>query len=736
MDSSEEAKKESTSKDNSNDNFVVASTSDSSLVDNNVVADVNLSGGGGREDLANLLQKCDDAAAEDPNKATKKATPARQKHRRVLSAVEGSAAQQFLLGELNNSSADSDVLGKTVQNSNTTISKMNSNNSSSSAADGEPNKSSSGLKITDLSQWNIAAQYKADTQHTVTTGGSINDQPNSNNTTTNNNNNNIFSVSPMPSLRQSYSPAPAPATSTPAAGSGSGGGVTTTKKYNIQWDPNGDEDDDGLVSGTGSNSNNIDESVLNSIHQQNHHLHHHHHHHHHIPLSSLGTFDASSSVAATAALSSCSQRSIMSQYSTDLEEEEEGAQDLFEEEDLVGEFVPDCSDGQTPTRPGSSSKRVGNKSSRSNTTNRLSWSSSSSNPTPTALSSSPSQARAQQIEHQRRLQQTSSAIAAKRKQMEQQQQQTATDQLLLSSLINHIDTKFQTIQQSQKDYFTRMMTQISLESNKKSQIEHRLHSQLLLQSESMIAMELKILRLEARVEKRERENLLQMQLLQQQAQAQAQQQQQQQQNKMRFSGGGGGASGSGFLIGGLSNIGGTTSVGISGSPFVDTKMLGNVEEDMGEEEEENSTDSDNGDNDDYYDDDQDIRTSNRGVGNRKKSSGSRVLRKIVASSAASLVSAVTATSGEGLGLDLGDDDDDLDDVHEDDDSTAASAHSDSTEPSRVRGVEVEEDNSTIASSLADRMIGRTRGGIGRYNRGIRAVVTGITADDDESTSSK
>jgi hypothetical protein len=41
------------------------------------------------------------------------------------------------------------------------------------------------------------------------------------------------------------------------------------------------------------------------------------------------------------------------------------------------------------------------------------------------------------------------------------------------------------------------------ESAKRTDLEQRLHSQLLLQSETMVAMELKLLRLEAKVERRE-----------------------------------------------------------------------------------------------------------------------------------------------------------------------------------------------------------------------------------------
>lgn len=44
---------------------------------------------------------------------------------------------------------------------------------------------------------------------------------------------------------------------------------------------------------------------------------------------------------------------------------------------------------------------------------------------------------------------------------------------------------------------------IQQETTKRMSLEQRLHSQLLLQSETMVAMELKLLRLEAKVERRE-----------------------------------------------------------------------------------------------------------------------------------------------------------------------------------------------------------------------------------------
>jgi len=60
------------------------------------------------------------------------------------------------------------------------------------------------------------------------------------------------------------------------------------------------------------------------------------------------------------------------------------------------------------------------------------------------------------------------------------------------------------IQQQQKRDTDRLANMIQNESNRSHVLEGRLHSQLLLQAETMVAMEVKLLRLEAKVEKQER----------------------------------------------------------------------------------------------------------------------------------------------------------------------------------------------------------------------------------------
>eukprot|EP00979_Chaetoceros_neogracilis_P007053 scaffold1465_cov222-Chaetoceros_neogracile.AAC.2 len=67
-----------------------------------------------------------------------------------------------------------------------------------------------------------------------------------------------------------------------------------------------------------------------------------------------------------------------------------------------------------------------------------------------------------------------------------------------------IISNISSIQQQQKRDTDRIANMIQNESNRSRILEGRLHSQLLLQAETMIAMEVKLLKLEAKVEKQER----------------------------------------------------------------------------------------------------------------------------------------------------------------------------------------------------------------------------------------
>lgn len=57
------------------------------------------------------------------------------------------------------------------------------------------------------------------------------------------------------------------------------------------------------------------------------------------------------------------------------------------------------------------------------------------------------------------------------------------------------------VKESQKRDMERLTTMLQNESNRRHAVEGRLHAQMLLQAETMVAMEIKLLRLEAKVEK-------------------------------------------------------------------------------------------------------------------------------------------------------------------------------------------------------------------------------------------
>ena len=88
---------------------------------------------------------------------------------------------------------------------------------------------------------------------------------------------------------------------------------------------------------------------------------------------------------------------------------------------------------------------------------------------------------------------------------------------------SHLDLAMTAMQDHNKRDFESLLHVMQQESARRTALEHRFHSQLLLQNEYMVAMELKLLRLEAKVERRE--SAIRQQFYQQQQQQQLQQQQ-------------------------------------------------------------------------------------------------------------------------------------------------------------------------------------------------------------------
>lgn len=72
----------------------------------------------------------------------------------------------------------------------------------------------------------------------------------------------------------------------------------------------------------------------------------------------------------------------------------------------------------------------------------------------------------------------------------------------VKSLKLHFDQSFAQLQEQSQQNFDKLLQILEKEAIKRTALEQRLHSQLLSQSESMIALELKLLKLEAKVERR------------------------------------------------------------------------------------------------------------------------------------------------------------------------------------------------------------------------------------------
>ena len=603
----------------------------------------------------------------------------RGRHRRVLSAVEGSEAQSMLLngldqialGELVADNCELISANKSEFSENRNVIKKDGtvNNTLTSSSeqfaikvggkDGNENASlsSSNMTTSALSQWNNAAQSKA-----------------------------IESSQPQPTAVQSAQNASAFLNSQESSGISN----ISAPSMMSQWDPNGDNDQDGLIipiqthpDGSSVQNNNSNSKNVNSSAS--------HHHHYILPIPT----DGNSSVGATAAFSSSSQRSIMSQYSSDLEDEDrekkcdDDDDDIIgEEEDLMGELLPDMDNARNRSKVSSKSIRM------------------------------------QQIEHQRRMQKETEKISSLNKKNMQTQigksSQSSNNHGSFCNDSNDFKKKLLTmVQKELQDIKSEIQSQnqfncdkilsfLQSESQKRFAIEHRLHSQLLLQSESMVAMELKLLRLEAKVERNEKHK---------------------RQGKSRRNTVAGASGRGGSNAGNFRRITyPTVEVETDGFPLENTMILANVEEaregdedDSGDNESKQKNSDDDDDDDEDDDDDDDDDDDEEEYNNKKsKHENKKVLKKIVAaSSGASLVSAVTAMSGEGFGLE-----------EEDQNDEGAEEHS------RITTEEGEEevgDNLTLGSSS---IIERTQAGLwnrgrGRY-RGVRAVVTGVATEDDGS----
>ncbi len=178
------------------------------------------------------------------------------------------------------------------------------------------------------------------------------------------------------------------------------------------------------------------------------------------------------------------------------------------------------------------------------------------------------------------------------------------------------------------------MATLQNESNRRTALEGRLHAQILLQSETLIAMEVKLLKLEAKVEKREaalrRRNIL---------------------SNLPSVNFGGDSRNSGSVSGGGGGGGSVSGGGVHGSSFPTSRSSGLEHGTIEEEDVFDMTEIRVNTNESHS---RGLRTSGGGVGGGGSSSamgnrfgigsGTNPTNIAVISSGASLASAVTATS--------------------------------------------------------------------------------------------
>lgn len=395
--------------------------------------------------------------------------------------------------------------------------------------------------------------------------------------------------------------------------------------------------------------------------------------------------DGASSVGATATFSNSSLRSIMSQYSSDLEDEEDplkGKDDHFGEEgDLMGELLPHMErkkKERATCRNCSRMQQIEHQRRMLNETQKISSRKFTPSPNPTPTNNPYNQILTQQP-----------AFSPP----------SVPSTLDFQKLLQTEFTKFQSDLQSQTQLqFEKLFQYLQSENQKRNAIEHRLKHQLLLQSESMIAMELKLVRLEAKVERKERNF----------------------RKTVRSSN----------TTSNYRRMAEETAHENEFPPMI----LANVEEVREDEDDsENSSEpphdkknlktekeSENHGNDDEVEEDDTVSDTKESASRSKK-----VLKiKVAASSGASLVSAVTAMSGEGYdGLEEEETVDPPNDGQEED----------IMEEDEVEGA----DTLTLGTWGSSSIIERTNPGLsnrgrGRY-RGVRAVVTGIATEGDDSS---
>jgi len=181
----------------------------------------------------------------------------------------------------------------------------------------------------------------------------------------------------------------------------------------------------------------------------------------------MDIMETTSSVAATGPPSFSSHRSILSNYS--------GSSD---------DDLHDVGDGSENELPGSGVSS--NCQSLGNSNN-------------SSLFSSRAQRIQAQLLHQRRLQNTA-ARATRSHQVVMGKDEL---QSWMEAMTSRLEKAVQEVLTQQRKDFDRVTSLLQSESQKHTNIEARLHAQLMLQSESMVAMELKLMRLETKIQQKE-----------------------------------------------------------------------------------------------------------------------------------------------------------------------------------------------------------------------------------------
>lgn len=187
---------------------------------------------------------------------------------------------------------------------------------------------------------------------------------------------------------------------------------------------------------------------------------------HPVAPPTMDIMETTSSVAATGPPSFSSHRSILSNYSGSSDEDR--LVDDDDENELAGLGVP----SNCQTTGGTSSS--------------------------TSLFSSRAQRIQAQLLHQRRLQNTARATRNHQVVMGKDELQS-----WMEAMTTRLEKAVQEVLTQQRKDFDRVTSLLQADSLKHTNIESRLHAQLMLQSESMVAMELKLMRLETKIQQKE-----------------------------------------------------------------------------------------------------------------------------------------------------------------------------------------------------------------------------------------